>query len=178
MVSLLASAVPVAEKDRIGVDVRRTTLIVNEMDNALALYRDALGLKVVYDQWIVSPLADEPGKERRRRLVLLRANDDFIGVLGLLQYVYPEKPQRQEQFDEPVPGDPIIVINVEDFDKVWAKVEESEGVKVMLKPETIIYPRKGGGEIAVIQTMIRDPNDYWIEINKILSEPASEQDGE
>jgi catechol 2,3-dioxygenase-like lactoylglutathione lyase family enzyme len=43
------------------VDVRRTTLVVRDVDRSLAFYRDALGLKLVYDQMIVRPgLAEDP----------------------------------------------------------------------------------------------------------------------
>jgi hypothetical protein len=70
-----ALAAPVPEGERIPVDLRRTTLVVRDIDRSLPLYRDALGLKVIYDQ-IISGTT---------RLVLLRANDDFIGVLGLMQ---------------------------------------------------------------------------------------------
>jgi catechol 2,3-dioxygenase-like lactoylglutathione lyase family enzyme len=171
-------AAQVPEAERIPVDVRRTTLLVNDAEAALALYRDALGLVVIYDQVLQNPLPDEPGKLFERRLVLLRGNDDFIGVLGLLEYRYPPKPQRQERFDTPVPGDPIIVINADNFDSVWPRVTAVPGVQVISEPGRIEYPRAGGGIIPVIQTMIRDPDGYWLEINRILSAPAAADDGQ
>ncbi len=173
-VSFSACAAPVAPDERGPVDVRRTTLLVNDAERSLALYRDALGLTVIYDQLIESPM--ENGETRSRRLVLLRANDDFIGVLGLLQYIHPEKPQRQERFDEPVPGDPIIVINATDLDERWPRVEASPGGEVIDPPERVTYPRAGGGEIRVNVTMIRDPDGYWLEITQLLDAPASADD--
>jgi hypothetical protein len=81
-----APAAPVADDEREAVDVRRTTLVVRDVDRALTFYRDPLGLKVVYDQEIVRPpRPDDPAKtERRMRLALLRANDDFIELNQLL----------------------------------------------------------------------------------------------
>ena len=70
-----AIAAPVPESERIAVDLRRTTLVVRDIDKSLPLYRDALGMKVIYDEVIGGVT----------RLVLLRANDDFVGVLGLMQ---------------------------------------------------------------------------------------------
>lgn len=175
--SLFVGAVgakPVPQDDQIPVDIRRTTLIVNDAEKSLALYKDALGLKVIYDQMINSPM--DNGETRKRRLVLLRANDDFIGAIGLLQYIHPLKPQRQDHFDEPVPGDPIIVINAKDLDKRWEKVASSPGVKVMSAPEIVHYPRANGEKIAVNVSMIRDPDGYWLEVNQILDKPASEKD--
>jgi hypothetical protein len=86
-------AEPVSQEQRIAVDIRRTTFIVTDINTSLKLYRDALGLRVIYDQMINSPM--ESGETRQRRLVLLQANDTFIGALGLLEYIYPKKPQRQ-----------------------------------------------------------------------------------
>lgn len=173
-ISFSSNSAPVKEEKRIPVDIRRTTLIVNDADKSLALYRDALGLNVIYDQMINSPMED--GNTRKRRLVLMQANDDFIGVLGLLQYIYPVKPQRQESFDEPVPGDPIMVINAADLDKRWEKVASSPGVNVIDAPELVHYPRANGGKIAVMVSMVRDPDGYWIEINQLLDAPAKAND--
>lgn len=172
--SIYSVAEPVGEDQRISVDIRRTTFIVNDIDSSLKLYRDALGLNVIYDQMINSPM--ENGEIRKRRLVLLQANDTFIGALGLLQYIYPEKPQRQEKFDEPVPGDPIIVMNVSDLDTRWQAVEKSPKVAVIEAPHHVEYPRADGGKIAVMVSMIRDPDGYWLEINQLLDAPAKSSD--
>ncbi|MEP1444676.1 MAG: VOC family protein [Paraglaciecola sp.] len=174
MPSMSILAEPVDAEQRISVDIRRTTYIVNDIDNSLKLYRDALGLKVIYDQMINSPM--ENGETRKRRLVLMQANDTFIGALGLLQYIYPEKPQRQEKFDEPVPGDPIVVMNVSDLDTRWQAVAVSPKVNVIEAPHLVEYPRAGGGKIAVMVSMIRDPDGYWIEINQLLDAPAKASD--
>lgn len=174
VVSGTTTSAPVAEADRISVDIRRTTLIVNDAEKSLALYRDALGMKVMYDQMINSSMKN--GETRKRRLVLLQANDDFIGTIGILEYIYPRKPQRQESFDEPVPGDPIIVINASDLNTRWLLVEQTKGVTVMSAPELIEYPRANGSKIRAMVSMIQDPDGYWLEINQLLDEPARSTD--
>ena len=45
-------AQPVPAAERIPVDIRRTTFVVHDIDKSLALYRDALGLTLIYDQLI------------------------------------------------------------------------------------------------------------------------------
>ncbi len=172
--AISTNAAPVADEKRIPVDIRRTTFIVNDADKSLKLYRDALGLKVIYDQDINTPMED--GNIRKRRLVLLEANDDYVGLIGILQYIYPLKPQRKEKFDEPVPGDPIIVINATDLDTRWEKIASSPGVKVIEAPKLVHYPRAGGGKIAVKMSMIQDPDGYWLEINHLLDAPAKASD--
>lgn len=172
--SAFIDAAPVPDSERIPVDIRRTTFIVEDVDTSLALYRDALGLRVIYDQVLVSPMGN--GDERKRRLVLLQANDDFIGAVGLLEYMHPRKPQRQEKFNEPVPGDPIVVINAQDLDTRWAKVAAAKGVQVITAPHLVHYPRADGGQIGVMMSMIRDADGYWLEINQLLDAPARAED--
>jgi hypothetical protein len=45
-------AEPVSISERGPVDIRRTTFVVRDIEKSLPLYRDALGLKVIYDQLI------------------------------------------------------------------------------------------------------------------------------
>ena len=104
-----AQAQPVPAAERIPVDIRRTTFVVRDIDKSLALYRDALGLKLIYDQ-LIGGGVDKDGKARAPsvRLVLLRANDIFIGNLGLMQRLQaspapePADPAEPERPPEPV----------------------------------------------------------------------------
>ena len=48
----LAAPAPVAEAALIPVDIRRTMFVVRDIDKALALYRETLGLTLRYDQLI------------------------------------------------------------------------------------------------------------------------------
>ena len=86
---------PVPEDERLPLDLRRTTLVVRDIDRSIALYRDALGMTVSYDNMIRTPRAAKTDQEAEisRRLTFLQANDDFIGVLGLLEYRKPRKQQ-------------------------------------------------------------------------------------
>ena len=86
------------------LDLRRTTLVVRDIEKSLALYRDALGMTVEYDQELTSPgLTSRFGAdgENRSRLVLLKANDSFIGMLGLWQFL----DQTEQDLAEPDPAD-------------------------------------------------------------------------
>ena len=47
LLPVVALAAPVAEEDRLPIDLRRTTLIVRNIDASLAFYRDALGMEVI-----------------------------------------------------------------------------------------------------------------------------------
>jgi catechol 2,3-dioxygenase-like lactoylglutathione lyase family enzyme len=165
-------AEPVPESESLPVDVRRTTLLVRDIDKSLPLYRDALGLKVVYDQKIGGG-KDKDGKVTPPtvRLVLLRANDTFIGVLGLMQRLDDPNPKPVEN-KRPMAGDVIVVINAKDLDERFAKIKAVPGVTVKTAPERVEYPKAGGGVIPVLFSAVYDPDGFFIEINKILGEAA------
>lgn len=169
---LPALAEPVPEFERLPIDVRRTTLLVRDIDRSLPLYRDALGLKVVYDQKIGGG-KDKDGKETPPsvRLVLLRANDTFIGALGLMQRLNVPNPPAAEN-KKPMAGGMIMVINAKDLEERFPRISKVPGVTVATAPERIEYPAAGGGVIPVLFSAVYDPDGFFIEINKILGEAA------
>jgi catechol 2,3-dioxygenase-like lactoylglutathione lyase family enzyme len=168
-----ALAAPVPEAERIPVDIRRTTFVVRDIDKSLPLYRDALGLKVVYDQ-LIGGGVDADGKPRAPsvRLVLLRANDDFIGVLGLMQRLNPAIQPPAPVFQKAQAGQMIMVINVNDLDTRWPKIEATPHIVVETKPTRVEYPRPGGGVIPVIFSAVWDADGNYIELNKLLGTAA------
>ena len=174
----LTRAAPLPEDERIPVDVRRTTLIVRDIDRSLAFWRDALGLTVVYDQVIVRPgLPDQPpGTERSMRLALLRANDDFVGVIGLLEYQNPRLPDPGLDYARPGLGDVILVVNAADLEQRFEKARAVPGVRVGSEPSVIEYPAPGGeGTIPVLVSVLYDPDGYFVELNKLLGQAAGTQ---
>ena len=158
------------------VDLRRTTLVVRDIERSLPLYRDALGFKVIYDEKI-GPGPDPAGKLQPPtvRLVLLRANDDFIGVLGLMQRL-TAAPSPAPVFQKAQAGDTILVINVADLDTRFARVRATPHVKVADEPERVEYPAPGGqGTIPVLFSAVWDADGNFIELNKILGTPAGQK---
>ena len=172
MAPATALATPVAEAERIPVDVRRTTFVVRDIDKSLALYRDALGLTLLNEQ-LTGGGVDKDGKAIAPsvRLVLLRANDSFIGALGLMQR------QNQPPVVPPVlakagSGQMIMVINVADLKKSWARIEATPHIKVDTQPTRVEYPSPGGGVIPVMFSAVWDADGNYIELNKLLGAPA------
>lgn len=165
-------AEPVPQSERIPVDLRRTTLVVRDIDRSLALYRDALGLNVIYDEMIGGGTDPRVGPSRRAcALVLLRANDRFIGVLGLMQRLQIASPPPGPN-SRPNAGGMILVFNAEDLETRYEKIKAVPGVTVDEPPGRVEYPKPGGGAIPVLFSSIYDPDGFFIEINKILAAPA------
>ncbi len=166
-------AAPVPEAERVDIDLRRTTLVVRDIDQSLAFYRDALGLKVIYDREIFTPrdAKNIAAAESALRLVFLQANDDYIGVIGLLQYAKPAK-QSAHQGAEPFSvGSIVLVFNTDNLESRFQAARNTLGVKVLDEPSETQYPDyQGKGMIKVKVSVLIDPDGYVVELNQLLSE--------
>jgi hypothetical protein len=171
--SINTIAQPVPEAERTQVDIRRTTLVVRDIDKSLPLYRDALGLKVVYDQ-LIGGGKDKDGKVTPPtiRLVLLRANDQFIGLLGLMQRLNQPMLPPLTEFKKPNAGGMIMVINAKDLETRWEKIKVTPNIKVDTEPYRIDYPGTNGSVIPVLFSSVYDYDGNFIEINKLLGTAA------
>ena len=168
-----AVAAPVSEAQRVPIDLRRTTLIVRDMETSLRFYRDVLGLEVAYDQIIRTPrdAVSDAAAERSLRLVLLQANDDFIGMIGIIQYLKPVKPVPAKPAEPFSIGSMVFVFNVQDAAAKFAAARELPGVRVIDEPTKTSYPGYGGkGVIPVLVSTLTDPDGYAIELNQLLVE--------
>lgn len=156
------------------LDLRRTTLIVRDIEQSLALYRDALGMTVEYDQELTSPgLETRAGADgmNRSRLVLLKANDDFIGMLGLWQFLDQTDADRAPP--DPAdftPGEIVLLFNSKTLETTFDKAAASPGVTVVGAPHERRYP-SAAGDIVVMVSMLTDPDGHTIELNQIVSDP-------
>lgn len=168
----IAQTSPGVEKpeERVPTDVRRVTMIVRDMENSLKLYRDVVGLKINYDAVVetsgVALPAGVPGA--KARLVLLNANDPFIGWIGLMQWIDPplEGPAtypRRMTF-----GGHVIVMNTDDVEGRCAAAAKLPGVTMTAPPRMQEYPgRNGGPPIKVKGCNFFDPDGTLIEMNQI-----------
>ena len=156
------------------LDLRRTTLVVRDIEKSLALYRDALGMTVEYDQELTSPgLAMRYGADgqNRSRLVLLKANDSFIGMLGLWQFL----DQTEQDLAEPdaadfTPGEIVLLFNSKTLDVTFPAAAAAPGVTVIGEPKERRYPSPAG-DIVVLVSMLVDNDGHTIELNQIVSDP-------
>ena len=152
--------------------LRRQTLVVRDIEKSLALYRDAIGMEVIYDQVIKRPLSGSD-REQVLRLIFLKASNQYTGVLGLVdyEYGYPNhpahtKPIRHEGF---TPGNSILVFNSNELSESWPLIEKSPGVKIITKPKLTTYPGYGGeGIIRVMVSKFYDPDGFLVEMNQLL----------
>ncbi len=154
---------------QVPTDFRRVTMMARRMEPALQIYRDILGMEVYYDQEIdVTGTGVPTGVSgARARLVILKCNDPYIGMLGLLQYVDPPLPPP---LPRPEPnrvraGEIVFVMHHEDVDGVYEQLKDIEGVQIVSEPIISEYP-KGDGVIRVKGMSFFDPNGYFLEVNQ------------
>jgi len=165
---------PGSQFDQVGksdpLTLRRQTLIVRDIEKSLALYRDAIGMTVIYDNIIRRPHRTE-GRQQEIRLVFLKANSDYIGVLGLVDYEYnnPDhpvhaKPLRHEGF---TPGNSVVLFNTTELEDRWRMIESTPGVEVINGPTYTEYPSyDGSSTIRVTVTRFYDPDGFLVEYNQ------------
>jgi hypothetical protein len=110
------------------------------------------------------------------RLVLLRANDVFIGALGLLQRLAPDERQKAAAIpivhEKARAGQVILVINAKDLDQRFPKLRSAPGVQISAEPHRVEYPAPDGGTSPVLVSMVWDADGYFVELNQILGKPA------
>jgi catechol 2,3-dioxygenase-like lactoylglutathione lyase family enzyme len=161
-----------APVERVPIDVRRTTIIVRDMEQALKLYRDAMGLKVNYDapMNVGSAAFTQGGKPRPIRLVLLNANDPWIGWIGLIQYTDRPNHPRVRQPRHLGPGSHIIVTAVADAQKTCDAAALAPGVRMVTPPKISTYPARapGGPPIRVLGCQFWDADGAYLEVNQSL----------
>ncbi len=160
--------------DKNPLDLRRTTLIVSDIEQSLAFYRDALGMTVEYDQELTSPglsTRHEADGTNRSRLVLLRANNNFIGMLGLWQFLdQSEKDMAEPDAADFTPGEIVLLFNSENLDVTFPAAAGVEGVTVIGEPKERRYPSPEG-DIIVNVSMLVDPDGHTVELNQLIFDP-------
>lgn len=157
---------------RLPTDVRRATIIVRDMEKSLALYRDVIGLAVNYDTVVetsgVALPAGEPGA--KARLVLLNANDPWVGWIGLMQWIDPPIPAG-DYSKRLGPGDVVLILNTDDAARRCEMVKGLAGITFTADARLQVYPgRNGGPDIRVMGCNFFDPDGVLIELNQILTE--------
>jgi Lactoylglutathione lyase and related lyases len=152
---------------------RRTTLIVRDIENSLALYRDAMGMEIIYDQVIKRPHPFEEGAQQSLRLIFLRALDTYQGVLGLIDYEYGSKdkmvvPIRKEGF---TPQNVVLLFNSNELEARFVKIKAAPDVEIISEPKLTTYPSYDGTDtLKVMVSKFYDPDGFIVEFNKLLSD--------
>lgn len=162
---------PDAQTQKFPTDFRRLSLIVDDIDESLKLYRDVLEFQVNYDAEVTMSgkalPAGEPGA--KARLVLISSNHSWVGWLGLLQWLDPKLPPRDDKYSRMGIGAPVLVFNTEKVDEHCDAAAELPGIKMTAKAGNTTYPGRAGGDPIVVRTCyLFDRDGYFLELNKVM----------
>jgi catechol 2,3-dioxygenase-like lactoylglutathione lyase family enzyme len=152
-----------------GYLIRRTTSIVRDMDQTIALYRDALGLEIHQDNEMnlgggMEIPAGEPGA--RMRLTVFKGNHDYIGMIGALQFLDPPLPDPDWDTWSMGIGRVVNVGGHQDVEAIYPKIEQC-GVRLTCPPLTRSVPASGGkAEIPMTTIGFFDPDGQLWEVNQ------------
>lgn len=146
--------------------VKRTTLIVRSIERSVVFYRDVLGLSVWYDDEVVlSGVGLAAGaKGDRTHLVILRAEDPLIGMIGLLEFTSPRLPGSATRSRLGV-GDIVFVMQGRDVEAVHRRAV-AFGARIHAAPHHFAARDAAGDLISMTSLSLWDPDDFFIEYNE------------
>lgn len=109
-----------------------------------------------------------PGDVRRTTLIL-RGSQDWIGMIGLLEFKHPPLPDPGDYPTRLGIGDVVFVLNTADVDAAFERIKALDGVTVQRAPHTQSYPSADGqGTVRVRGMTFFDPDGYFFELNERL----------
>jgi catechol 2,3-dioxygenase-like lactoylglutathione lyase family enzyme len=147
--------------------LKRTTLIVRDVRRSVEFYRDVLGLAVWYDDEIVLGGKGLAAGKRgdRTRLVIMKAQDPVIGMIGLLQFTDPTLPGPAGERTRLGIGDVVFVMQTDDVKAVHERLV-AWGARIHAEPHDFVVRGADGVEVSMSTLSFWDPDDYFFEINE------------
>lgn len=156
------------ESPRIKSIVKRTTLIVRDMAASVRWYEHVLGMSIWLDtEYVLSGegiAAGSPGD--RTHLVIMKAEHDKIGMIGLLQWLDPPLPAPEIDYSVGF-GTPVFVVETEDAGGLARRAEEL-GTRIKTRERNFTVTGAGGQIRHLKGTVLYDPDGHIFECNQVL----------
>jgi hypothetical protein len=124
-------------------------------------------MTVWYDDEIVLGGVTLPVGARgdRTRLVIMRAEDPAIGMIGLLQFTAPSLPAPPAQRDSLGIGDVVFVVQTDDVAAVHERLQRA-GTRVHAAPHAFEVRGADGTWLRMMTLSFWDPDGYFFEVNQ------------
>ncbi len=150
--------------------VKRTTLIVRNIEASSKWYEEILDMSLYYDDTItLSGQGLAAGKKGDvTHLKIYKCSDPVIGMIGLLQWLDPELPAPEEIPTEVNYGNPTFVVDTDNVDEVYKKAL-ALGTHIHSEPHEWSVRGADGNMINFITLSVFDPDGYFYEINQRLT---------
>jgi catechol 2,3-dioxygenase-like lactoylglutathione lyase family enzyme len=154
--------------------VKRTTLMVRDAEAAARWYEQVFGMT----RWMDTPFtlsgtqlaAGAPGD--RTRLVIMKAEHDEIGMIGLLEWIMPKQDVPAEFPTRLAFGAPIFVVAAKD---AAASCERARalGSRIHSEPREWNVAGADGRTRELIGASFFDLDGYFFEVNQLVRVAAA-----
>jgi catechol 2,3-dioxygenase-like lactoylglutathione lyase family enzyme len=152
--------------------IKRTTLIVRDIEAAKRWYQRVLGMAPYYDDEVVlSGVGLAAGKAGdRTRLVIMQAEDPEIGMIGLLQWIDPPLPAPEIPTSVGY-GNPTFVVRSDDCRGAWEAAKKL-GAHIHADPHEWSIKGADGLVKHFVSIGLFDPDGHFYEINQLERESS------
>lgn len=144
--------------------VKRTTIIVRNMEKSLAFYRDLLGMDVFYEGHIGNPGASELMGMTMSGLhmVVMSADGAETGMVGLMELKDVDPPLASTEWSTTAKtGETILVIPTENMKELYERMV-AEGHTVATPPTKMEVPNRP----EIHEMMARDPDGVIVNLTQ------------
>jgi catechol 2,3-dioxygenase-like lactoylglutathione lyase family enzyme len=151
--------------------IKRTTLIVRDIEKSTQWYEQVLGMSRYYDDEVVlSGVGMAAGNAGdRTHLVILKCADPEIGMIGLLQWIDPPLPAPAEIPTSVGYGNPTFVVAADDS-RAACEVARKLGTPIHAEPHEWSIKGANGMMKNFIGVSLFDPDGHFYELNQLVSE--------
>ena len=150
--------------------VKRTTLMVRDAERAAQWYEGVLGMT----RWMDVPFTlsgtqlAAGRKGDNTRLVIMQAEHDTIGMIGLLQWIDPPRDDAPEHLPTEIGfGAPIFVVEAQDCRATVERAREA-GSRVHAEPREWSVTGADGKVKHMLGASFWDLDGYFFEVNQVV----------
>lgn len=150
--------------------IKRTTLLVRDAEKAAQWYETVLGMT----RWMDTPFTLSgtqlaAGKKGdKTRLVIMQAEHDAIGMIGLLQWVDPPREDAPDELPSEIGfGAPVFVVAAEDCRATVERAREA-GSRVHSEPRDWSVTGADGKVKDMVGASFWDLDGYFFEVNQVV----------
>ncbi|MBM3512459.1 MAG: VOC family protein [Alphaproteobacteria bacterium] len=150
--------------------LKRTTFVVPDAERAAKFYMHVFGMTKWYENRVPVHPSFPPAAPPWApcHLILLKAEDPMIGMLGLLQYLdQPFDTGTLQQRTRVRMGETLLVFETKDVDGVYRRPLEAGGATILAPPTDWDVPSHDAKSKILLRTMsMFDPNGIYMEVNQ------------
>ena len=146
--------------------IRRTTLKVRDIQKSYEFYTELLGMETYYNNEVTVENDLLPGTKAgdKIHLIILKAQDPVVGMIGLLKPIDPEEEFPVVEFDFKY-GSSVFVVGVDDVEELYEKALKF-GAKMRAPLSETVYPGADGNDVHVKSLGLYDPDGHFMSVIK------------